>query len=185
MPDVWYCDNRECDTVSALTTAECPDCGVPTTPAVTEASARAEPPRTQPAARPGTPQSSSAVVYYCDNRSCDVVEAMSTRTCPQCGEPASAVAPSQSPAAVADTRTEAPSDVTRAAKSGWTLIGAAVAVFVFCAIVQAACGSSMFHSSFRPTSTVKDLLLNITFWPGWTLTGGLGVAGLRMLLQSR
>ena len=59
---------------------------------------------------------------------------------------------------------------------------AAIVVFVGAAIIQAACGSCMFSSSYSSTSLVQDLLINVTFWPGWLLTAVLILAGVGKLM---
>ena len=66
---------------------------------------------------------------------------------------------------------------------GLLVLGAALAVFIVCALIQAACGSNMFSSSYSPsTGVVKTLLVNLTFYPGWLLTGALALFGLKMLV---
>jgi hypothetical protein len=79
---------------------------------------------------------------------------------------------------------ETPPSATRPQRSrGVGLILAGVAVFVVCSIVQAAGGSSMFSRSYLSSHDfVMDLLMNITWWPGWVLTVGLIVSGVRQLI---
>ncbi len=61
------------------------------------------------------------------------------------------------------------------------LVGAVV-VFVVCSIIQVAGGSSMFDPSYDPsTGFVLGLLVNLTFYPGWLLTAGLVVSGVKEL----
>ena len=70
--------------------------------------------------------------------------------------------------------------------SGVALLGVAAAVFIVCSIIQAACGSSMFASSYVDSgNALKGLLINLTFWPGWVLTGAFAVRGGAELLKSR
>ncbi|WP_406832830.1 hypothetical protein ABEG17_08410 [Pedococcus sp. KACC 23699] len=70
--------------------------------------------------------------------------------------------------------------------SGPAQLGAAAAVFIVCCIVQAACGSSMFSTSYAdPGSVVKDLLLNVTFWPGWAITVGLALRGVLEMVADK
>ena len=70
--------------------------------------------------------------------------------------------------------------------SGPALLGAAVGVFILCCIIQAACGSSMFSTSYPATdSTMKDLLINVTFWPGWLMTAALAIKGVAALRTDR
>lgn len=53
----------------------------------------------------------------------------------------------------------------------------AVGVFVVCSIIQAAGGSSMFSQDYYPPDSVLlDFAMNMTFWPGWLLTGALLLA---------
>lgn len=66
--------------------------------------------------------------------------------------------------------------------SAGALFGGAVAVFIVASIIQAACGSSMFSSSYASTSLVQDLLINVTFLPGWLLTAALALAGVKKLM---
>lgn len=62
-------------------------------------------------------------------------------------------------------------------------IVAAGAVFVVASIVQAIGGSSMFSTTYaEPDSFVLDLIMNLTFWPGWILTAALLVGGTRTLI---
>lgn len=50
----------------------------------------------------------------------------------------------------------------------------AVTVFVICCAVQAAGDSSMFSTSYPdPENALLDVAMNVTFWPGWLLTGAL------------
>lgn len=77
-----------------------------------------------------------------------------------------------------------------AAKSGKSggvgLILAGIGVFIFCSIIQAAGGSHMFTRSYIPPDNgLLDFLMNITWWPGWIITGGLIVGGIRALIQSK
>ncbi len=65
---------------------------------------------------------------------------------------------------------------------GLMFLGASLAVFVVCSLIQSWCGSSMFDSTY-PSSLgfFQDLLVNLTFYPGWILTGVLGVLGVMSL----
>lgn len=67
----------------------------------------------------------------------------------------------------------------------YAYIAGGIAVFIVCSIIQATGGSSMFSNSYMPPdSAFLDLLLNVTFWPGWILTVGLIVQGVKDLLMS-
>ena len=60
-----------------------------------------------------------------------------------------------------------------------------IAVFIACWIVQATMGdSSMFSMSYVNRGTLQGLLVNVTFWPGWILTGALIVAGIQELREA-
>jgi hypothetical protein len=81
----------------------------------------------------------------------------------------------------------APTTPPRANKGGGVgLILGGIAVFVVCSIIQGAGGTSMFSQSFESTDNAfMDLLLQITWWPGWIASIGLIVIGVRTLVQSR
>ena len=80
-------------------------------------------------------------------------------------------------------KTTSSTSVERA--TGAVLLGAAVVVFIICCIIQAACGSSMFSSSYADTGLIKGLLINVTFYPGWLLTGALAVGGIKSLVTGK
>ena len=64
------------------------------------------------------------------------------------------------------------------------LIAAGIGVFIICSIVQGAGGSSMFQSSFEdPDNVVLELLMQVTWWPGWIVTVLLVGAGILGLLS--
>jgi hypothetical protein len=66
------------------------------------------------------------------------------------------------------------------------LIVGGIAVFIVCSIIQASGGSSMFSQSYYPPDNAFiDLLMNLTWWPGWIATLGLIIAGVRQLWPSR
>lgn len=66
---------------------------------------------------------------------------------------------------------------------GTLMLAAAVAVFIVCSIVQASGDSSMFSTTYPdPESAAKEMLMNITFWPGWLVTVGLLIGGVINLL---
>lgn len=59
------------------------------------------------------------------------------------------------------------------------LIGAGIAVFVVCSIVQAAGGTHMFSGSFpEPDSLILEFLIQVTWWPGWLATIALIGTGI-------
>lgn len=58
----------------------------------------------------------------------------------------------------------------------WIVAG--VGLFIVCCIIQAACGSSMFSSTYRSTGLLATLLINVTFWPGWIASVGIVLMGL-------
>ena len=70
-------------------------------------------------------------------------------------------------------------------RKGGLLIAAGIAVFIVASIIQAVLGSSMFSSSYTSTGLVQDLLINVTFWPGWLLTIALIIAGARLLVTGK
>lgn len=50
-------------------------------------------------------------------------------------------------------------------------VGAAIAVFIICSLVQTAGDSSMFSQGYyEPDSAILDIAMNVTFWPGWLAT---------------
>lgn len=60
-----------------------------------------------------------------------------------------------------------------------------LAVFVVCWIVQATMGdSSMFSMTYADRGFLQGLLVNVTFWPGWILTGVLIGGGIVDLVQA-
>jgi hypothetical protein len=79
-----------------------------------------------------------------------------------------------------DTRT-----ATASRSMGLVYLAGAVAVFVICSIVQAAGDSTMFSTSYaEPDSAVLDVLMNVTFFPGWILTAGLVLAALKAFFSN-
>lgn len=68
---------------------------------------------------------------------------------------------------------------------GIVMIGAAVVVFILASIVQGIGGSSMFSTTYaEPDNFVLDLLMNVTFWPGWLATGALLFGGIAKLVSN-
>ena len=66
---------------------------------------------------------------------------------------------------------------------GMKWVGAAVAVFVLCSIIQAMGDSDMFSTSYyEPDSPILDLLMNLTFFPGWFATVAFAFKGISTLL---
>jgi hypothetical protein len=66
---------------------------------------------------------------------------------------------------------------------GLLILGAAAAVFVICSIVQAMGDSNMFSTSYAvPDSAIVELLMNVTFYPGWILTVSLAALGIKTLV---
>jgi len=76
-------------------------------------------------------------------------------------------------------------DASSSRKGGVIIIISGVAVFVVCCIVQAACGSSMFAQSYYSTGVVSDILINITWYPGWAISILLVCIGVVALLMSK
>ncbi|MBX6748187.1 MAG: hypothetical protein IRY85_00710 [Micromonosporaceae bacterium] len=69
---------------------------------------------------------------------------------------------------------------------GVWLILAGIGVFVLCSIIQAAGGSHMFTLTYvRPENALLDILMKVTWWPGWILTVLLVISGIRELMQSK
>lgn len=66
--------------------------------------------------------------------------------------------------------------------SSVVLIGAGIAVFIVCSIVQSAGDSNMFTTSFEdPGNAFLALLMQLTWWPSWIATVlliGAGVVGM-------
>ena len=81
------------------------------------------------------------------------------------------------PLAPATPAAEAP--VSRG--SGVVSIVAAIAVFIVCSIIQAAGGSSMFSGNYYHSGVGVDILVNLTFIPGWIVTGFLLLRGIVIL----
>lgn len=77
-----------------------------------------------------------------------------------------------------------PSERGAGARLGGSLlaIAAGVGVFIVCSIIQGAGGTSMFATSFKaPDNFLLELLVQVTFYPGWAITLGLigiGVFGV-------
>lgn len=70
--------------------------------------------------------------------------------------------------------------------SGPALLGFAGAVWIVCFIIQAACGASMFSTSYAdPGSAIKDFLINVTFWPGWGVSGALAFRGVAEMVKDK
>ena len=71
-------------------------------------------------------------------------------------------------------------------KSGIVCIVGGVIVFIICSIIQGIGGSSMFATEYYvPDSALLDTLMNITFYPGWAITVGLIILGIRILFMNR
>ncbi|MDR3107273.1 MAG: hypothetical protein LBU05_03620 [Bifidobacteriaceae bacterium] len=69
---------------------------------------------------------------------------------------------------------------------GVAMIIGGVIVFMICSIIQNAGDSSMFSLTFhRQDSTLLNLLLKFTWWPGWILTVVLIVTGVKILMSSQ
>lgn len=69
---------------------------------------------------------------------------------------------------------------------GLAYLGLAGAIFVVCSMVQAMGGSSMFSTSFPdPGNLLFELLMQVTFWPGWALTGYFAFRGVVMLVADK
>jgi hypothetical protein len=63
-------------------------------------------------------------------------------------------------------------------------IGAA-AVFIIASMIQAAGGSHMFELMYyEPESKLLSVLMKISWWPGWIITGGLIIRGIAALAGS-
>ena len=68
--------------------------------------------------------------------------------------------------------------------TGLALVAAAFGVFIVCSLIQAAGGSSMFSASYAdPDNFLLGLLMNVTFYPGWLLTGALTLGGLGLMVS--
>ncbi len=64
---------------------------------------------------------------------------------------------------------------------GLLLIGLGVVVFVIASICQGLVQSSMFSTQYVDSGTVLNLLATVTFWPGWILTVGFIIMGVKAL----
>lgn len=82
---------------------------------------------------------------------------------------------------------ETPPPATKPGGSGGVgMIVGGIAVFIVCSIIQGAGGSSMFSQSYYPPDNAfMDLLMNLTWWPGWIVTVVLIIGGVRQLMQSK
>ena len=81
------------------------------------------------------------------------------------------------------TERDAPkSSGAKTAASAVLSIVVGIAVFIGCALVQAAGDSSMFETGFSaPGNAVLEVAMQVTFWPGWMATAyfvGTGILGL-------
>ncbi|MFZ2501838.1 MAG: hypothetical protein WAW88_04065 [Nocardioides sp.] len=67
-------------------------------------------------------------------------------------------------------------------KGAFLLIGMGVGIFALCSVIQAMGGSSMFEQEYQvPGNILMDLLMQVSWWPGWIATlafVGLGVLQL-------
>ncbi len=82
------------------------------------------------------------------------------------------------------SRPDAPETAAKAG-TGLAYVAAGIAVFIVCVIIQAASGSSMFSTSYpADVSAVQDILINVTFYPGWIAAIGLVVTGVRSMVTS-
>lgn len=78
----------------------------------------------------------------------------------------------------ADPRHVTVSKSTSDRRVGLLAIAGAAGVFIVCSIVQAIGGASMFSMTYSQHGWLLDLLVNITFWPGWVCTALLLVGGI-------
>lgn len=67
---------------------------------------------------------------------------------------------------------------------GIGLLAAGATLFGLCSWVQHHYGSSMFESSYVDPGLLGEILINITFWPGWLGTIALAGTGVFALIQS-
>lgn len=82
----------------------------------------------------------------------------------------------------AATPAHAGSGLTGATFRGLLTIAAGAGVFILCSIIQGMGGSSMFSTTYsEPDNLVVDLLINLTFYPGWLMTVALISAGVAQL----
>jgi hypothetical protein len=93
------------------------------------------------------------------------------RFCKNCGAPASRELPQKQ--TFATQKKEAVMEKAPNRKRGITFIVLGIVVFVICSIVQAIGGSNMFTDRYYPPDNlILDLLMQITWWPGWLATIG-------------
>ena len=67
---------------------------------------------------------------------------------------------------------------------GVGLLAAAAALFGVCSAVQGAYGSSMLAASYSDPGLLGELLINVTFWPGWLGTVVLAGSGALEIIGS-
>jgi len=68
---------------------------------------------------------------------------------------------------------------------GVGMIIGGVGTFILCCIIQAACGSSMFESTYYPRGGFEDVLIEMTWQPGWVVSCGLLIGGIIRYLVTR
>lgn len=87
--------------------------------------------------------------------------------CPSCGAP---VQPPQTEPSSRDHLTY-----------GVSMIVIGVVIFIVCCIIQAACGSSMFSARYYSSGFFHDLIVQLTWYPGWIATLIFVVIGILAL----
>ena len=65
-------------------------------------------------------------------------------------------------------------------------IAAGIGVFIVCSIIQGVGGSSMFANTYVTTNNeTLDMLMSVTWWPGWVATVLFIIAGVRLLFTKK
>lgn len=81
-------------------------------------------------------------------------------------------------------RLDGPLNLNRTVIAGLAYLAGAVGVFVVCSIIQSMGDTSMFSSTYyEPDNFILDLLIVVTFYPGWLMTAALAFGGVAAIFR--
>jgi hypothetical protein len=84
------------------------------------------------------------------------------------------------------SRTKKGARMNSKGQSGVAYIVGGVVVFIICSVIQGIGDSSMFSTQYyKPDNLLLELLMNVTFWPGWLATAGLIICGVAKIINNR